>query len=159
MKKYCVWLVCLFLLTGCVRTGSAPEKQLADAQAVAAKWRDVCFSMVMTETGCEITFDTPETLKALTLVYDGKTATAHCEGLDTKVPTLFAAGILPLYRGVRACKTETWEDAGEGLRQITLDGETFLVYYDPAGGTVTRLEVKGAEGADGYQILGCIESE
>ena len=159
MKKYCVWLICLLLLTGCTRTSSAPEKQLAAAQAVTAKWRDVCFSMAMTDTGCEITFDTPETLRELTLVYDGETMTANCDGLETEVPALFAAGILPLYRGVQACKAESWEDAGEDLRQITLDGETFLVYYDPAGGTVTRLEVKGAEGADGYQILACIESE
>jgi hypothetical protein len=159
MKKYFVWLICFLLLTGCVRTDSAPEKQLAAAQAVTAKWKDLCFSMAMTETGCEFTFDTPETLKVLTLVYDGDTMTAHCAGLDTEVPALFAAGILPLYRCVLACRMEAWEDVGEGLRQITLDGETFLMYYDPVGGTITRLEAKGAEGSDGYQILACIESE
>ena len=159
MRGYCLILACCMLLTGCGSGGIAPEAQLASAKSIYARWNDVTMVMTVTETGCEFAFDTPETLQTLRLVFDGTVLTADCEGLVAEVSPLFAAGILPLYRGVLACKVPQWEDAGEGVRRISLDGTDFLVYYDPVGGLITRLEVKGAEGILAYQILSCTEKE
>lgn len=159
MKKYCLLLLCWIVLAGCAQKGTPPEAEFADASQITAKWKETVFTVTVTDTGCKFSFDAPETLRALTLVYDGKKMTADCNGLVTEVPTLFAKGILPFYRGVLACKSHTWQNAEEGIRRITLDGETFLLYYDPAGECITRLEVKGAEGTAEYEILSCIKSE
>ena len=152
-------MACCIILTGCAGGGKTPETQLATAQRITAKRNDVVFDMTVTETGCEITFERTQGLELLTLSFDGETLTANCDGLETEVPPLFAEGILPLYQGVLACKTPGWEDAAEGIRRISLDGKDFLVYYDPVGGLMTHLEVKGAEGTLAYQILSCIEKE
>lgn len=152
-------MVCCLLMTGCSSAGKLPEVRLTEAKSITARWENVTVVMTVTETGCTIAFESPEPLKDLTLVYAGQRLTASCNGLETEVPDLFAAGILPLYQGVLACKAEGWSDAGEGLRRISLDGTEFLLYYDSVGGLITRLEAKGAEGTLAYQILSCTEKE
>ncbi len=157
MRRFCWVLGILVLLTGCTPREDLPEKQLAGAKEIVARCDTVEFTMVMTETGCQVRFVSPPTLKPLFLTCEGQTLRAQYDEIETEVPMSFAQRILPLYRAVQVSRTEEAEDAGEGIRRITLDGNEFLMYYDPVGGLITRLEAKGAEGTWVYQVLSCIE--
>lgn len=153
----------LLSLSGCAPGASQnPQELLRSANFVTASDGDLLFTLELTETGGIYRFSAPELLQTLTVtVTDGK-AHASYEGLETDVSDAFCANILPLCRAFHAFRTMNAEQGGREGEQpylyVTLDEETFLLYYDPNGSVATRLEWSGGNGTGGLDILSCTAS-
>lgn len=159
MKK--LWLLPLLCLLfgGCKGGTQTPEETLRSAAEITLSVEDVTMVLTLTEEGCIFGFTAPETLKRLTVRYDGEELTATYGTLETRVPDSFLGRILPAYDLLTAFRTETASQAGENIRKIALDEREFLLYYDSESGRITRLEVKGADGTFCYDVLSYIEKD
>jgi hypothetical protein len=75
------------------------------------------------------------------------------------VPDSFLGKILPVYQLINAFKNNSPAQSEENIRRIAIDEREFLLYYDAEGDRITRLEVKGADGAYSYDVLSYIEHD
>lgn len=169
--KWLSLLLTLFLL--CVLSGGCgtaakknPLEALRNARFVTASDGDLLFTLEWSETNGVYRgvyrFSLPEQLKPLTVTETDGNIHASYKGLETEVTDEFCAAILPLSRAMRAFRssgTETGTQDGRSYLRTTLDGDTFLMYYDPASGVFTRLEWAGNSGSGGLDILSCTESD
>lgn len=157
MKKlWLIPLVCI-LLCGCGEKRAQPEEALRSAMEINFSTEDVEGILTVTESGCTFSFTKPDTLKKLTVFYDGKELTAKYGKMETKVPKSFLGKILPIYQLLEAFRDGTAEQSGENIRKVTLDEREFLLYYNLESNRITRLEVKGADGTYAYDVLSYIE--
>lgn len=158
MKKLWLFPLLCILLCGCGGKAWSPEEALRSAGEITLSTEDVTTVVTFTEEGCVFRFTAPETLKRLTVCYDGKELTATYGTLETRVPGSFLGKILPAYHLLKAFREETAAQGGENIRKITLDEREFLLYYDSESEKITRLEVKGADGTLCYDVLSYIET-
>ena len=150
------------LFGGCATVAKqAPLKTLRSARFVTASDGDLLFTMEWSETGGTYRFSSPELLQELTVtVTDGKILASY-KGVETEVTDEFCARILPLYCALHAFRSSNAEVGKQGEQsylRTTLDGDTFLMYYDSDSGVFTRLEWAGNSGSGGLDILSCTES-
>lgn len=157
MKK--LWLLPLFciLLWGCTGDAPPPEESLFAAMEITFATEGVEGILTITEEGCTFGFTKPDTLKKLTLFYDGAELTAKYGSMETKVPKSFLGRILPIYDLLSAFRDGTPEQTGENIRRVALDEREFLLYYNVETNRITELEVKGADGTYVYEVLSYIE--
>ena len=172
--KHLKWLSLLLAFTlFCVCSGGCstvtkqdPLKTLRCARFITASDGDLLFTMEWSETNgvyrSIFRFSSPELLRPLTVTAtDGKIIASY-QGLETEVTDEFCAKILPLSRAMHAFRSsnaETGKHGEQSYLSATLDGTTFLMYYDPASGVFTRLEWSGVIGSGGLDILSCTETE
>ncbi len=147
--------------TGCMRSSSRnPQELLKNAATITATNGELLFTLELTDYGGNFRFSAPELLEDLTITVAGETVTAtYCE-LETQIDTAFFAGIFPIYQAVQAFRKEEAKRIGnENILSVSLDGTTFLLYYDSGGSTITRLEAQGADGSKGFDVLSCLPPE
>ncbi|MCH5183357.1 MAG: hypothetical protein J1E00_04195 [Oscillospiraceae bacterium] len=160
------FLLCVFSC-GC---GSTAKKDLLEAlrsaRVITASDSDLFFTLEWSETNGIVRivfrFSSPEQLKPLTITEENGKIHASYKGLETEVTEEFCARLLPLSRAMRAFRSSGTETGVQGDRsylRAALDGDTFLMYYDPASGVFTRLEWTGESGSGGYDILSCTASD
>lgn len=149
-------------LCGCMPgTAQNPQERLRSATFVTASDGDLLFTLELTDAGGIYRFSSPEVLRPLTVTLSDGAAHASYQGVETDVADAFCANILPLCRAFHALRTTDAERGGQDAQsylRMTLDGDTFLLYYDADSCVVSRLEWTGANGAGGLDILSCTES-
>lgn len=160
VKSFLSILIYCILLTGCVGNGGHdPLVNLMEAELITVSNGKQLFTLELTENGGIFRFSSPEILQNLTVTYDGETFHAVYDTLETDVPTAFLGEVFPLYKAVLAFRTMEAMKESENILSVSLDGTTFLLYYDSEGGVITRLEAKGADGTRGFDVLSCIKKD
>ena len=158
MKRILPLVLLCILLCGC-EGSSKPEDTLKNLSEITFSTDGLVCILTLHDGGCTFGFQEPKTLKALTVIYDGKEMTARYGKIETKVPDSFLGKILPVYQLINAFKDNSPVQSEENIRRIAIDEREFLLYYDAEGERITRLEVKGADGAYSYDVLSYIEHD
>lgn len=154
------FLICCLLLAGCdIQSLPDPLAALKEAELITVSDGIQLFTLELTQGGGIFRFSSPELLQKLTVEYDGNAFYAAYDGLETEVAGTFLRDVFPLYEAVCAFRTAEAERESENILSVSLDGRTFLLYYDSEGGVITRLEVKGADGTKGFDVLSCIKKD
>lgn len=167
--KHLKWLSLLLTLSllcvlsgGCATvTKQDPLKTLRSARFVTASDGDLLFTMEWSETSGVYRFSSPELLQELTVTVTDEKIIASYKGLETEVTDEFCARLLPLSRAFHAFRSsnaEVGKQSEQSYLRTTLDGDTFLMYYDPDSGVFTRLQWAGDNGSGKLEILSCTES-
>ena len=159
MKKILILPLICILLWSCAGASSKPEDPLKKVSEITFSTNGTVCVLTIHDGGCTFGFKEPAALKELTVSFDGKELTARYGKMETKVPDSFLGRILPMYHLIGAFQSKSAQQAGENIRRIAIDEREFLLYYDPESEGITRLEVKGADGAYSYDVLSYIEND
>ena len=157
-----VSLLCALLCSCISNAPKDPQELFRSAKFVTATDGELLFTLELTETGGIYRFSSPELLQPLTVTFADGVTHASYQGLETDVSDPFCANLLPLchvFHALRMTDAERGEQGAQSYLRITLDEDTFLLYYDSDSGVATRLEWTGKLGTGGLDILSCTNPE